>query len=73
VFAGLWAALHHPWVFVVLLVVFLLLAIWLLPRIWRAVRTAGRTLRRWFTGDAPQPAASTPPAEAPSRPPARSP
>jgi hypothetical protein len=73
VFAGLWAALNHPWVFLVLLVVFLLLAIWLLPRIWRTIRSAGRTLRRWFTGDTPRATAPTPPTEPAPRPTDRSP
>jgi len=48
VFAGLWAALNHPWLFVTLLALFLLLAIWLLPRIWRAIKRAVHALRRWF-------------------------
>jgi hypothetical protein len=38
VVAGLWAALAHPWIFVGLMIVFLILAIWLLPKIWRAVK-----------------------------------
>ncbi len=38
VVAGLWAALAHPWIFVGLMVVFLALAIWLLPKIWWAVK-----------------------------------
>jgi hypothetical protein len=53
VFAGLWAALNHPWLFVVLLVLFLLLAIWLLPKIWRAIKRAAHAVRRWFGGKAP--------------------
>jgi hypothetical protein len=48
VFAGLWAALNYPWLFVALLTLFLLLAIWLLPRIWRAIKRAAHALRRWF-------------------------
>jgi len=48
VVAGLWAALNHPWVFIALLVIFLLLAAWLLPKILRAIRRAGRALRGWF-------------------------
>jgi len=50
VFAGLWVALNHPWLFVVLLVLFLLLAIWLLPKIWRAIKRAAHAARRWFGG-----------------------
>lgn len=53
VFAGLWAALHHPWVFIALLTVFLLLAAWLLPRLWRALLRLGLALRAWFGADRP--------------------
>jgi hypothetical protein len=38
VIAGIWAALHHPLLFLGLLVLFLLLMIWILPRIWRGVK-----------------------------------
>jgi hypothetical protein len=38
VFGGLWLALAHPAVFIGVLVVFILLAIWLLPKLWRAIR-----------------------------------
>lgn len=37
VIAGLWAALHYPFVFVGFLIVFIVLMIWLLPKIWRGV------------------------------------
>lgn len=50
VFAGLWVALNNPWLFVVLFIVFLLLAIWLLPKIWRAIKRAAHAVRRWFGG-----------------------
>jgi hypothetical protein len=48
VVAGLWAALNHPWVFVALLVVFLLLVAWLLPKLWRAIRRALHAVGRWL-------------------------
>lgn len=48
VIAGLWTALYHPWLFLALLVVFLLLVAWLLPRIWRAIKRAVHAVRRWF-------------------------
>jgi len=48
VVGGLWTALHHPWLFVLLLILFILLAAWLLPKIWRLLKTAGRTLSSWF-------------------------
>lgn len=38
VVAGLWAALNHPVLFIVLLAVFILLLIWLLPRLWRGIK-----------------------------------
>jgi hypothetical protein len=37
VFAGLWAAIAHPYAFVGLLIVFILLMIWLMPKLWRGV------------------------------------
>jgi hypothetical protein len=45
VLGGLFLALAHPWVFLVLLAVFLLLCAWLLPKVWRAVRAVFRRLR----------------------------
>lgn len=38
VVAGLWAAFFHPWVLVLILVLFTLLAFWLLPKVWRGLR-----------------------------------
>ncbi len=52
VIAGLWAALNHPWLFVALLILFLLAAAWLLPRLWRAIKRAAHALHRWFGGRA---------------------
>lgn len=48
VIAGLWVALNHPWVFLGLLALFLLVLIWLLPRIWRGIVAVFRMLCRWF-------------------------
>lgn len=48
VFGGLLLALTHPWVFLLMLALFLLLLVWLLPRVWQGVRGMLRTLRRWF-------------------------
>lgn len=53
VIAGLWAALTYPWLFVAMLVAFLLLAVWLLPRIWRAIKAVARRIRDWLRGDPP--------------------
>jgi hypothetical protein len=38
VIAGLWTAVHYPWLFLILLLVFILLMIWLLPKIWRGIK-----------------------------------
>ncbi|MBW2362906.1 MAG: DUF4126 family protein [Deltaproteobacteria bacterium] len=38
VVGGLWAALYHPWVFLVGLVLFVALVVWLTPKIVRGVR-----------------------------------
>ena len=38
VIAGLWTALYHPALFILLLVLFILLSIWLLPKIWRGIK-----------------------------------
>ncbi len=55
VVAGLWTALNHPWVFLVLLVVFVLLAIWLLPKLWRGIRRMVSFLARPFRRGPAQP------------------
>ncbi len=38
VISGVWAALFHPWAFLVAFVVFIFLMIWLLPKIWSAIK-----------------------------------
>ncbi len=48
VIGGLWTALHNPWLFLIGLVVFILLAAWVLPRIWRGIKRLFQTIRRWF-------------------------
>ena len=44
VFGGLFAAFHYPAVFLAMLTVFVLLLIWLLPKLWRTVRSIFRRL-----------------------------
>ena len=48
VFAGLWAALAHPVIFLILLVLFLLALWWLLPKVWRGVKTVFRKIASLF-------------------------
>ena len=48
VIAGLWTALHSPWIFVGGLILFILLMVWLLPKIWRGVKTVLNAVARLF-------------------------
>lgn len=48
VVAGLWAALNYPLLFIALLVLFILLMVWLLPKLLRAIKTVFRKLRQWL-------------------------
>jgi len=50
VIAGLWTALKHPVLFIVLLVLFILLMIWLLPKMWRGIKAVFRKIRNIFGG-----------------------
>jgi len=38
VIGGLWTALHYPWLFVAALIVFIIVLIWLLPKLWRTLK-----------------------------------
>lgn len=48
VLGGLWLALNHPILFLGLFVLFLLLLIWLLPKLWRGVAKIFRKLGQWL-------------------------
>lgn len=48
VFAGLWAALQHPVVFLAAFVVFLLTLCWLLPKLWRGIALILHKLGSWL-------------------------
>jgi hypothetical protein len=48
VIGGLWTALNHPVLFLVLLVLFIALMIWLLPKIWRGMKKVFRFLGKLF-------------------------
>lgn len=50
VIGGLWAALSHPWAFLVMLALFILIVAWTLPKLWRAVRQLVRKIGRFFGG-----------------------
>ncbi|MCK9505594.1 MAG: DUF4126 domain-containing protein [Porticoccaceae bacterium] len=49
VFAGLWAMFNHPLVFIALMVAFIALVIWLLPKIWRVLKAMMSKIRSWFS------------------------
>lgn len=48
VVAGIATAVYHPVIFLVLMAAFVLLAIWLLPKIWRGIKALFVRLKRLF-------------------------
>jgi hypothetical protein len=60
VITGLWAALHYPIAFLLLLTLFLCAAIWLLPRLWRGVRAVLKRLLSALDRNHNSPAAPSP-------------
>ncbi len=38
VITGVWAALIHPWAFLTLLAIFIVLVIWIIPKLWGAIK-----------------------------------
>ena len=50
VIGGLWTALNYPIAFIVFIVLFIALAVWLLPKLWRAMKNIMVTIGRWFGG-----------------------
>lgn len=65
VIAGLWTALHHPVLFLCLITVFIILMIWLLPRLWSAIKRVFRYIRNLFSGDKTGPDSVTKPQDLP--------
>lgn len=54
VILGLWAALNHPILFLVALILFIALVIWMAPKIWRGIRKMFAKIGAWF-GKTPAP------------------
>jgi hypothetical protein len=48
VFGGLWVALNHPVLFLIGFIAFLLLLIWLLPKLWRGIARIFRKIGQWL-------------------------
>jgi hypothetical protein len=51
VFVGLWAAIAYPYVFVGLLIAFIILMIWLLPKLWRGIKRVLQFFINLFSGN----------------------
>jgi len=63
VIAGLWTALHHPVLFIVLLAMFILLMVWLLPKLWRGIRRFFGFVSRSLGAEKSEPVSGPPPRE----------
>ena len=48
VIGGLWTALNYPLLFIAFIILFVAIAIWLLPKLWRAITSIAATMRGWF-------------------------
>jgi hypothetical protein len=48
---GLWVALQHPWFFIILMVIFLIFLVWVLPKIWKAIKTVFSRIAGFFKGE----------------------
>ena len=55
VIGGLWTAVNYPLLFIGLLIVIVILMVWLLPKIWRAIKALFRKIRYWFSGKKSEP------------------
>lgn len=60
VFAGVWASIQHPAFFVVGLVLFILLMIWALPKLWRGIKRVFKFLGKLFGVSSDEDILSTP-------------
>lgn len=54
VFAGLWLAISQPLIFLALLLIFIVIAIWVIPKLWRLIRKIFLKLRAWLSGKSPE-------------------
>lgn len=55
VIVGLWAALHHPVLFFILLACFVLFLAWLLPKIWAGIRRVFHFVKKPFLKEKERP------------------
>lgn len=54
VVAGLLTAINHPLVFLTLLIIFILMLIWVLPKLWHGIKRVFGAIGRWWRGAPPQ-------------------
>lgn len=59
VLGGLWTMLNHPLIFLGLMVIFIALVIWLLPKIWRVLKAIFRKVGTWLGLVAKEPMAES--------------
>ncbi|MGD9163410.1 MAG: hypothetical protein PVF13_01485, partial [Chromatiales bacterium] len=50
VIGGLWTALNYPLAFLLLLLLFMAAVVWLLPKLWRALKRLFHRIGRFFGG-----------------------
>jgi len=48
VIGGLWTALTHPFWFLTALIIFIVLMVWLLPKLWRLIKTVVQYIGSWL-------------------------
>lgn len=48
VFAGVWASIQHPEFFIIGIILFILLMVWALPKLWRGIKRVFKFLGRLF-------------------------
>ena len=58
VVGGLWVALNHPAIFLIALTLIIGLTLWLLPKLWRAIKQLGRSVRAFFSRSTEPPSPS---------------
>ncbi len=64
----LWLAWQHPVIFCVVLVAFIALMVWALPKLWRLIRATFRRLSRFFSGNTTSTGSATPLSDGSGRP-----
>ena len=60
VVGGVWASINHPVAFLLALALFVVLMVWLLPRIWVGVKKVFRFIVGWFRNEPPPADANLP-------------